>query len=63
MHGFERGLRRFLAGASAIRHADTLAGVAGECEAGLRSPHLQKVDGIPDYLDEILKPMTTAPKS
>ena len=30
---------------------------------GLRYPHLQKVDGSPDYLDEILKPMTTAPKS
>jgi predicted metalloprotease with PDZ domain len=30
---------------------------------GLRYPHLQRVDGTPDYLDEILKPLTTAPKS
>jgi predicted metalloprotease with PDZ domain len=30
---------------------------------GLRYPHLERVDGTPDYLDEILKPMTVAPKS
>jgi predicted metalloprotease with PDZ domain len=30
---------------------------------GLRYPHLERVDGTPDYLDEILKPMTEAPKS
>ena len=30
---------------------------------GLRYPHLERVDGTPDYLDEILKPMTQAPKS
>jgi predicted metalloprotease with PDZ domain len=30
---------------------------------GLRYPHLQRVDGTPDYLDEILKPLTVAPKS
>jgi predicted metalloprotease with PDZ domain len=30
---------------------------------GLRYPHLQRVDGTPDYLDEILAPMTQAPKS
>jgi len=30
---------------------------------GLRYPHLQRVEGTPDYLDEILKPMTVAPKS
>jgi len=29
---------------------------------GLRYPHLERVDGTPDYLDEILKPMTEAPK-
>ena len=30
---------------------------------GLRFPHLVRVDGTPDLLDEILKPMTQAPKS
>jgi predicted metalloprotease with PDZ domain len=25
---------------------------------GLRFPHLERVQGTPDYLDEILKPMT-----
>jgi predicted metalloprotease with PDZ domain len=30
---------------------------------GLRFPHLVRVDGTPDLLDEILKPMTEAPKS
>jgi predicted metalloprotease with PDZ domain len=30
---------------------------------GLRFPHLVRVDGTPNYLDEILKPMTKAPKS
>ncbi|HEY6446054.1 MAG TPA: M61 family peptidase [Acidobacteriaceae bacterium] len=30
---------------------------------GLRYPHLERVDGTADYLDEILKPMTEAPKS
>ena len=30
---------------------------------GLRYPHLERVDGTPDYLDEILAPMTQAPKS
>jgi predicted metalloprotease with PDZ domain len=30
---------------------------------GLRYPHLERVDGTPDYLDEILKPLTSAPKS
>jgi predicted metalloprotease with PDZ domain len=30
---------------------------------GLRFPHLQRVDGTPDLLDEILKPMTMTPKS
>ncbi|MFT4111781.1 hypothetical protein [Silvibacterium sp.] len=30
---------------------------------GLRFPHLERVEGTPDYLDEILKPMTTAPKA
>ena len=63
LHGFERGFCCFLAGADAVGDADALVGVAGEREAGLRSPHLQKVDGIRDYLDEILTPMTTAPKS
>jgi predicted metalloprotease with PDZ domain len=29
---------------------------------GLRYPHLQRVEGTQDYLDEILKPMTEAPK-
>jgi predicted metalloprotease with PDZ domain len=29
---------------------------------GLRFPHLERVNGTPDYLDEILKPMTKAPK-
>jgi predicted metalloprotease with PDZ domain len=29
---------------------------------GLRYPHLERVDAVPDYLDEILKPMTEAPK-
>jgi predicted metalloprotease with PDZ domain len=29
---------------------------------GLRFPHLERVEGTPDYLDEILKPMTEAPK-
>jgi hypothetical protein len=29
----------------------------------LRFPHLVRVDGTPDLLDEILKPMTQAPKS
>jgi hypothetical protein len=27
---------------------------------GLRFPHLERVEGTPDYLDEILKPMTEA---
>jgi predicted metalloprotease with PDZ domain len=30
---------------------------------GLRFPHLVRVDGTPDLLDEILKPMTQAPQS
>jgi predicted metalloprotease with PDZ domain len=30
---------------------------------GLRFPHLVRVEGTPDLLDEILKPMTQAPKS
>ena len=30
---------------------------------GLRFPHLERVNGTPDLLDEILKPMTRAPKS
>ncbi|HEX4005874.1 MAG TPA: M61 family peptidase [Acidobacteriaceae bacterium] len=30
---------------------------------GLRYPHLQRVDGTDDYLDEILAPLTAAPKS
>jgi predicted metalloprotease with PDZ domain len=30
---------------------------------GLRYPHLERVEGTPDYLDEILKPLTVAPKS
>jgi predicted metalloprotease with PDZ domain len=30
---------------------------------GLRFPHLVRADGTPDLLDEILKPMTQAPKS
>ncbi len=30
---------------------------------GLRFPHLQRVEGTPDLLDEILQPMTQAPKS
>ena len=30
---------------------------------GLRFPHLERVDGTPDLLDEILKPMTQAPKN
>ncbi|MFZ0633770.1 MAG: M61 family peptidase [Acidobacteriaceae bacterium] len=29
---------------------------------GLRYPHLERVESVPDRLDEILKPMTTAPK-
>ncbi len=29
---------------------------------GLRFPHLERVDGTPDRLDDILKPMTQAPK-
>jgi predicted metalloprotease with PDZ domain len=29
---------------------------------GLRYPHLERVDGTPDLLDDILKPMTEAPK-
>jgi predicted metalloprotease with PDZ domain len=29
---------------------------------GLRYPHLERVDGTPDRLDDILKPMTEAPK-
>jgi predicted metalloprotease with PDZ domain len=29
---------------------------------GLRYPHLQRVESVPDRLDEILKPLTTAPK-
>jgi predicted metalloprotease with PDZ domain len=29
---------------------------------GLKFPHLQRVDGTPDRLDDILKPMTEAPK-
>jgi predicted metalloprotease with PDZ domain len=30
---------------------------------GLRFPHLERVNGTPDYLSEILKPMTMAPKN
>ncbi len=30
---------------------------------GLRFPHLERVNGSPDLLDEILKPMTKSPKS
>ena len=30
---------------------------------GLRFPHLQRVEGTPDLLDEILQPMTQAPRS
>jgi predicted metalloprotease with PDZ domain len=30
---------------------------------GLRYPHLERVEGTPDRLDDILKPMTEAPKS
>ncbi len=30
--------------------------------SGLRFPHLVRVDGTPDLLDEILKPMTRSPK-
>ena len=29
---------------------------------GLRYPHLERVDAVPDRLDDILKPMTEAPK-
>jgi hypothetical protein len=29
---------------------------------GLRYPHLQRVDGTPDRLDEVLKPLTSAPR-
>jgi predicted metalloprotease with PDZ domain len=29
---------------------------------GLRYPHLERVEGTPDRLDDILKPMTEAPK-
>jgi len=28
---------------------------------GLRSPHLERVDGTTDYLSDILKPLATAP--
>ena len=30
---------------------------------GLRYPHLERVEGTPDRLDDILKGMTEAPKS
>jgi predicted metalloprotease with PDZ domain len=30
---------------------------------GLRYPHLEREPGVPDRLDDILKPLTTAPKS
>jgi hypothetical protein len=29
---------------------------------GLKYPHLERVDGTPDRLDDILKPMTEEPK-
>jgi predicted metalloprotease with PDZ domain len=36
--------------------------VAIDYHGGERFPHLERIDGTPDYLDEITKPLTPAPK-
>jgi hypothetical protein len=35
--------------------------VAIDYHDGERYPHLERIDGTPDYLDEITKPLTPAP--
>ena len=45
-----------------IVQSDTLVStVAIDYHDGERYPSLVRVDGTPDYLDEILKPLTPAP--
>ena len=45
-----------------VANAGTFRVIGLDYHDGLRYPHLERVDGTPDYLDEILKPMTDAPK-
>ena len=43
-----------------VRDEDEVMPVAVDYHGGERYPRLQRVDGTPDYLSEITKPMTEA---
>jgi predicted metalloprotease with PDZ domain len=45
-----------------VANTGTFRVVALDYHDGLRYPHLERVDGTPDRLDDILKPMTEAAK-
>jgi hypothetical protein len=45
-----------------VTNTGTYKVIAIDYHGGLRFPHLERVEGTPDTLDEILKPMTSAPK-
>jgi predicted metalloprotease with PDZ domain len=45
-----------------VANTGTFRVVALDYHEGLRYPHLERVDGTPDRLDDILKPMTEAAK-
>lgn len=46
-----------------VENTGTYRVVGLDYHGGLRFPHLQRVEGTTDLLDEILQPMTQAPKS
>jgi predicted metalloprotease with PDZ domain len=45
-----------------VANTGTFRVLALDYHEGLRYPHLERVEGTPDRLDDILKPMTEAPK-